>query len=99
MKNKPAIEPFSDYVLVSPTEAQERSEGGIYLPETTREKQQTGTVITAGPGRHLDGSLVPCQAKAGDKVIFKKYAGDEIEIDGEDYLMIRETDILGRECR
>ncbi len=90
------IRPLHDRVIVKRIEEEEKTAGGIIIPDTAKEKPQQGEVIAAGNGRILeDGSVRPLDVKAGDRVIFSKYAGTEIKIDGEEYLIMREEDILG----
>jgi chaperonin GroES len=85
-----------DRVLVKRFNEEERSKGGIIIPDTAKEKPVQGEVIAVGQGRVTeDGKVRPLDVKKGDRVLFGKYAGNEIKIDGEDYLMMREEDILG----
>ena len=89
------IEPLADRVLVKPMEAEEKTKGGIVLPDTAKEKPQQGEVVAVGKGKTLDnGEVKPLGVKVGDKVLYGKYAGTEVTIDGEEYLIIREDDIL-----
>ncbi|MCD6081217.1 MAG: co-chaperone GroES [Candidatus Omnitrophota bacterium] len=89
------IEPLADRVLVKPMEAEEKTKGGIVLPDTAKEKPQQGEVVAVGKGKTLDnGEVKPLEVKVGDKVLYGKYAGTEVTIDGEEYLIIREDDIL-----
>ena len=91
------INPLDDRVVVRPLEAEERTAGGIVLPDAAREKQQRGTVIAVGSGRLLDsGERSPVSVKVGDQVLFGKYGGTEIEVDGEDVKILRESDILAK---
>ncbi len=90
------IRPLHDRVIVKRIEEEEKTPGGIIIPDTAKEKPQQGEVIAAGKGKILeDGSVRPLDVKVGDRVIFSKYAGTEIKIDGEEYLIMREDDILG----
>jgi chaperonin GroES len=90
------IIPLQDRVLVKRLEEEDKTKGGIIIPDTAKEKPIEGKVIAAGKGRvKEDGTVVPLEVKAGDKVLFNKYAGTEIKIDGEEHLMMREDDILG----
>jgi len=90
------IRPLQDRVIVRRVEEkEERSAGGIIIPDTAKEKPQEGKVVAVGPGRRDDGKLVAVDVKAGDRVLFGKYSGSEIKIDGEDHLILREEDILG----
>ncbi len=89
------LKPLSDHVLVRPLSKEEKTEGGIYLPDTAKEKPQEGEVVAVGPGRMLDnGSRVALEVKAGDKVIYAKYGGTNIKVGEEEYLIMRESDIL-----
>lgn len=89
------IKPLADRVLVRPQEREERTKGGIVLPDTAKEKPQMGKVLAAGPGRLLEnGQRVALEVKEGDTILFSKYAGTEIKVDGEDLLLINERDIL-----
>ncbi|NLA58911.1 MAG: co-chaperone GroES [Firmicutes bacterium] len=89
------VKPLADRVIVKPIEAEEKTKSGIVLPDTAKEKPQEGEVVAVGPGRYEDGKLVPMNVKQGDRVLFAKYAGTEIKMDGEEYLIMRESDILG----
>jgi chaperonin GroES len=81
--------------VVKPAQAEEKTKGGIVLPDTAKDKPQEGEVIAVGPGRVLDnGTKVAPEIKVGDRVIYSKYSGSEIKIEGDDYLIIRESDIL-----
>jgi chaperonin GroES len=88
------IQPLGDRVLVKPLEAEERTKGGIILPDTAKEKQQEGEVKAVGKGRMEDGKIVALEVKVGDKVLYGKYSGTEIKIDGDDMLIVKEEDIL-----
>jgi chaperonin GroES len=91
-----SIRPLNDRVIVSRTEEQEQMRGGLYIPDTAKEKPQEGQVIAVGNGKLLDnGQRTTIDLKPGDKVLFGKYAGTEIKLDGQDYLILREDDILG----
>jgi len=90
------IRPLHDRVIVKRNDAETKTASGIIIPDTAKEKPQEGQVIAAGSGiRKDDGSLIPLDVKKGDKVLFGKYAGTEIKIDGEELLMMKEDDILG----
>jgi len=93
----PTIDPLYDKVVIKPLSREEVTASGIVLPDTAdTEKPMQGEVIAAGPGKRLEnGSVAPMTVKKGDKVLFTKYAPDEVEIDGEDYLVIDEDKILG----
>lgn len=89
------LKPLGDHVLVKPLSKEEKTEGGIYLPDTAKEKPQEGEVIAVGPGRLLDnGTRVQPEVKVGDKVVYAKYGGTEIKIGDVEYLIMRESDIL-----
>ena len=91
------VKPLGDRVLVEPIEEKEQqSEGGIIIPDTAKEKPQEGEVVAVGPGKRLDnGSIQDMGVKKGDKILFSKYGGTDVKIDGTDYLIMREDDILG----
>ena len=87
--------PLHDRVLVRRVEAEEKTAGGIIIPDTAKEKPSKGEVVAVGPGKHADdGKLVPMAVKVGDMVLFNKYAGTEVKIDGAEHLVMREDDIL-----
>ncbi len=89
------IRPLHDRVIVKRTEEEETTKGGIIIPDTAKEKPVEGKVIAAGEGRiKKDGGKVPLEVKVGDRVLFAKYGGTEVKIDGEEHLMMREDDIL-----
>ncbi len=90
-----SLKPLGDRVIVKAREKEEMTKSGIVLPDTASEKPQEGSVLAVGPGRVLDnGKRIEMDVKAGDKVLFAKYAGTEVKLDGEDYLVIREADLL-----
>ena len=89
------VKPLNDRVLVKRTEEMQMTKGGIYIPDTAKEKPIEGKIIAVGPGKMSDsGTRINLQVKEGDRVLFGKYAGTDIKIEGEDYLMMREDDIL-----
>jgi chaperonin GroES len=89
------IKPLGDRVVIQALEREEKTKSGIVLPDTAKEKPQEGRIVAVGSGRFLDnGQRVSLDVKAGDKVIFSKYAGTEIKIDGQDYLILSERDVL-----
>jgi chaperonin GroES len=91
-----SIRPLNDRIIVQRIEEQEQMRGGLYIPDTAKEKPQEGKVIAVGNGRLLEnGSRTPIDIKAGDRVLFGKYSGTEVKLDGEDYLILREDDVLG----
>ncbi len=90
------IRPLQDRVIIKRMEEEEKTKGGIIIPETAKEKPLEGKVIAAGNGRILEsGEVRPLDIKEGDRILFSKYAGTEITVEGEEYLMMREDDILG----
>jgi chaperonin GroES len=90
-----AIKPLGDRVLVKPLEPKEVKSGGIIIPDTAKEKPQEGKVIEVGKGKMLeDGKIVPLEVKKGDKILYSKYGGTEIKLEGEEYLILKEEDIL-----
>ena len=94
-KTKQSIVPLSDRVLIKRLEAGEKTKGGIILPDTAKEKPKEGTVVAVGPGKLLDnGTRAAMTVKTKDKVIFSSYAGTEVKIDGEDYMILGEDEIL-----
>ncbi|MFM7203537.1 MAG: co-chaperone GroES [Myxococcota bacterium] len=89
------FKPLHDRILVKRVEAEERSKGGLFLPESAKEKPMQALVVAAGEGRRLaDGTIRPLDVKVGDRCLFGKYSGDEIKVDGEEYLILREEDVL-----
>jgi chaperonin GroES len=89
------LKPLGNRVVVEPTEQEEVTAGGIVLPETAKEKPQKGKVLSAGPGdRDEDGKYIPMDVKEGDTVLFAKYAGTEIKVEGKKLLILRESDLL-----
>ena len=86
---------YDDRVLVKPAAAETKTAGGIIIPDTAKEKPQEGRVIAVGPGKQDDGKVIPLGVKAGDKILFGKYSGTEIKLDGEEHLIMKEDDILG----
>jgi chaperonin GroES len=89
------IRPLHDRVIVKRIEEEEKTKGGIIIPDTAKEKPQEGRVIAVGAGKREDGKLIPLDVKAGDKILFGKYSGAEIKVNGEEHLIMREEDILG----
>src|ERR1035437_3851006 len=89
------LKPLADRVIVKPAEALEVSKGGIILPDTAKEKPIEGTIVAVGPGKvGEDGKVVKLEVKVGDKVLYGKYSGTEVQVEGVDYLMMRESDIF-----
>ena len=90
------IRPLQDRVIVKRIEEEEKTKGGIIIPDTAKEKPQQGKVVAVGKGKvNEDGKVTPLDVKVGDRVLFGKYAGSEIKLDGEEHLILREDDILG----
>jgi chaperonin GroES len=90
------IRPLNDRIIVRRTEDQEQMRGGLYIPDTAKEKPQEGEVIAVGNGKLLEnGTRIQMDVKAGDRILFGKYAGTEVKLDGEEYLILREDDVLG----
>jgi len=95
-KKKVNLRPLDDRVVLQPHEPEEKTESGIYLPESAQERPMTGTVVAVGPGKLSDdGSRTEPAVKEKDVVLYGKYAGTEIELDGEDYVILRESELLG----
>ena len=90
------IRPLQDRVIVKRLEEEEKTKGGIIIPDTAKEKPQEGKIVAVGKGKVTeDGKVIPLDVKAGDKILFGKYSGTEIKIEGEEHLIMREEDILG----
>ena len=88
--------PLHDRVVVRRIESDERTAGGIIIPDTAKEKPQEGEIVAVGPGaRDEAGKLVPLDVKAGDRILFGKWSGTEVKIDGQDYLIMKESDVMG----
>ncbi len=93
--SKVNLNPLADRVVIQPKEAEEKTSGGIILPDTVKEKPVEGTIVAAGPGKVADnGELVKMDIKVGDKVLYGKYSGTEVTLGGEEYLIMRESDIF-----
>ena len=88
------IKPLGDRIVIKVLEKEEKTKGGIVLPDTAKEKPQKGEVLAVGSGEIVDGKRVPLEVKVGDKIIFSKYAGTEVKIDDEEYLILRQSDVL-----
>ena len=88
------VNPLSDRVVVRALEETETMRGGLYIPDTAKEKPQQGEIIAVGPGKFEDGKRVPMEVKVGDKVLYGKYSGTEVTIDNQQYLILRESDVL-----
>src|SRR5664279_2524387 len=90
------IRPLYDRVVVKRIEQQEQMQGGLYIPDSAKEKPQEGEVVAVGKGKRLeDGKVIALDVKAGDRILFGKYSGSEIKIDGEEYMIMREDEVLG----
>ena len=95
-KTELGVRPLHDRILVRRMAEEDKTAGGLFIPDTAKEKPQRGEIVAAGKGRVTeDGKTLPLEVKAGDRVLFTKYAGTEIKLSGEEYLMMREEDILG----
>jgi chaperonin GroES len=88
------VVPLADRVVIKPMEETEQMRGGLYIPDTAKEKPQQGEVLAVGPGRYDEGKRVPLEVKVGDKILYGKYSGTEVTIDNEPVLILRESDIL-----
>ena len=96
MASKLDVRPLHDRILVRRTAEDEKTAGGIIIPETAKEKPQRGEIVATGKGRVTeDGKVLPLEVKVGDKILFGKYSGTELKLHGQEYLMMREEDILG----
>jgi chaperonin GroES len=90
------VAPLHDRIVVSRIESEEKTKGGIIIPDTAKEKPQEGKIIAVGPGkRDKDGKLIPLDVKAGDRILFVKWAGTEFKLDGQELMIMKEDDILG----
>ena len=95
-KNASKVAPLADRVVVKPLEEAEQMRGGLYIPDTAKEKPQEGEVVAAGTGlKAEDGKVTPLDVKAGDRILFGKWSGTEVKVNGEDLLIMKESDILG----
>jgi chaperonin GroES len=89
------VKPLADRILVKPLDAEEKTKGGIIIPDNAKEKPQKGEVIAVGPGKIADnGQKITMELKKGDKVLYGKYSGTEVTVDGQDYLIVKESDVL-----
>lgn len=90
------VRPLHDRILVKRMEEEERTAGGIFIPDTAKEKPSKGQIVATGKGKVLeDGKVLPLEVKIGDQILFSKYAGTELKLEGSEYLMMREEDVLG----
>ncbi len=94
MAKKFGIEPLEDRVVVRPAEEEETTPTGIVIPDTAKEKPQEGEVVAVGPGRFEDGQRVPVDVKVGDRVLYSKYGGTEVKVEGDEYLVLSARDLL-----
>lgn len=92
---KMKIRPLHDRVLIRRLIEEEKTKGGIIIPDSAKEKPQEGKVVAIGTGRRDDGKLIPLDVKVGDKILFSKYSGNEVKIEGEEHLILKEEEILG----
>ncbi len=96
MSKELGVRPLHDRILVKRTAEEEKTAGGLFIPDSAKEKPQKGEIVAAGKGRITeDGKILPLEVKVGDKILFSKYAGTEIKFDGSEFLMMREEDVLG----
>ena len=90
------IRPLYDRIVVKRLEQQEQMQGGLYIPDTAKEKPQEGEVVAVGKGKRLeDGKVIPLDVQPGDRILFGKYSGSDIKLDGEEYMIMREDEVLG----
>jgi chaperonin GroES len=94
MAGKFSLQPLEDRVVVKPSEEEETTASGIVIPDTAKERPQEGEVIAVGPGRFEEGNRIPMDVKVGDKVIYSKYGGTEVKIEGDEYLILSARDVL-----
>ncbi|MCY2939667.1 MAG: co-chaperone GroES [Planctomycetota bacterium] len=96
-KSEVVVRPLEDRVVVEPLEAEDKTAGGIYIPEAAKQKPQRGTVVSVGPGRRTEsGELIPMSVAKGDVVVYGRYAGNDVEVGGKDLKIMRESDLLAR---
>ena len=88
------VNPLADRVVIRALEETEQMRGGLFIPDTAKEKPQQGEIVAVGPGKYEDGKLVPMTVKVGDKVLYGKYSGTEVTLDDEQFLILRESDVL-----
>jgi chaperonin GroES len=93
-KTSTKVTPLADRVVVRALEETEQMRGGLFIPDTAKEKPQQGEVIAVGPGRYEEGKRIPMDLKVGDRILYGKYSGTEVTIDDEQYLILRESDVL-----
>lgn len=93
---KISVTPLNDRILVKRVKEEEKTAGGIYIPDSAKEKPQKGEIVAAGKGKTTDeGKRIPLEVKVGDTILFGKYSGSELKLEGQEYLMMREEDVLG----
>jgi len=95
-RSKMKIHPLADRVAIRPLEETEQMRGGLYIPDTAKEKPMQGEVIAVGPGRVEKGERIPCELKVGDRVLYGKYSGTEVKMDDEEILIVKESDVLAK---
>ena len=95
-RSKVKVHPLADRVAIRPLEETETMRGGLYIPDTAKEKPQQGEIVAAGPGRYEKGERIPLEIKVGDRVLYGKYSGTEVTIDDENILIIKESDVLAK---
>jgi chaperonin GroES len=95
-KSKTSIHPLADRVAIRPLEETEEMRGGLYIPDTAKEKPIQGRVIAVGPGRLEKGQRIPMELKVGDRVVYGKYTGSQVELDDEEIILIKETDVIAK---
>jgi len=96
VKAKLKVYPLADRVAIRPTEETETMKGGLYIPDTAKEKPIQGEVIAVGPGRREKGDVVPMELKVGDRVVYGKYSGTQVELEGEEIILIKEADVIAK---
>jgi len=94
-EKKSKIRPLHDRVLIKRLNEEDKTKGGIIIPDSAKEKPQEGKVVAVGKGRFEDGKVIPLEVKAGDRILFSKYSGNEVKIEGEEHLILKEDEILG----
>ncbi len=95
-KTKLKVFPLSDRVAIKPLEETETMKGGLYIPDTAKEKPIQGDVVAVGPGRREKNELVPMELKVGDRVVYGKYSGSQVELEGEEIILIKESDVIAK---
>ena len=92
------VQPLADRVIVKPNDAEEQAKGGIIIPDTAKEKPQEGEIVAVGPGKQSDsGTTIEMEVKKGDRILYGKYSGTEVTVDGQELLIMRESDILAKD--